>query len=140
MRNSRRIRLAAGLSAFLVILAGGLAGTSIGAQQTPKSAQVPIVKGGAGPCSANFTVHNASGKGVYNAKINIEIKYGFMGLRKLDLTVGTNYDGKARVEGMPSRIKGLAEFRISHGDQYRLVSFDPLSACNSSHQVVFGGT
>lgn len=139
MRNARRIWLAGGLTGLLIIFAGGLAGGPVAAQQKPNSAQVPVVKGGAGPCSADFTVHDASGKGVYNAKINIEIKYGFMGLRKLDLTVGTNYDGKARVEGLPSRIKGTAEFRVSHGDQYRLVPFDPLNACNSSHEVFFAG-
>jgi hypothetical protein len=139
MRNSRRMWLAVGLSGLLILLGGTFAVSTIAAQQTPNSAQIPVVKGGAGPCSADFTVHDATGKGIYNAKISIQLKYGFMGLRNLDLTVGTNYDGKARVEGMPGRIKGSAEFRISHGDQYRLVPYDPLSECNSKHQVVLGG-
>jgi hypothetical protein len=138
MRTLRRIWLAGRLVGLLFVSVGIVATASFAGQQTPTSQEVPIVKGGAGACSADFVVHDPSGKGIYDAKITIEIKYGFMGLRKLDLTIGTNWDGKARVEGMPERIKGTAEFKISHGDQYRLIPYDPLASCRSSHEVVLG--
>ena len=40
-------------------------------------------------------VTDLSGKPLYNAKIHVQIRYGFLGLRKLDLETGTNADGKA---------------------------------------------
>lgn len=105
---------------------------------TPNSADVPVAKGGAGPCSADFVVSDPSGKGVYDAKVGIQIKYGFMGLHKLDLTVGTNFEGKARVEGLPDQIKGAAEFKISHGEQSKTVTYDPQSNCHPRHEVTLG--
>ena len=96
------------------------------------------MKGGSGSCSADFVVSDSSGKPVYDAKIGIQLKYGFMGLHKLDLTVGTNYEGKARVEGLPEQIKGSGEFKVSHGDQNKIVPFDPQDNCHSSHEITLG--
>jgi hypothetical protein len=138
MGRPQRIWLASRLVGLLVVLVVTFATASFPGQQTPDSAAVPVVKGGAGACSADFVVRDPSGKGIYDAKINIEIKHGFMGLRKLDLTVGTNWEGKARIEGMPERIKGTAEFKVSHGDQYRLVPYDPLANCHSRNEIVLG--
>jgi hypothetical protein len=134
MRTYRGIWLAglifASISAFST--------SSFARTQTPNSADVPVAKGGAGPCSADFVVSDPSGKGVYDAKIGIQIKYGFMGLHKLDLTVGTNFEGKARVEGLPEQIKGSAEFKISHGDQSKTAAYDPSSNCHPRHEVTLG--
>jgi len=107
-------------------------------QQAPNSADVPVAKGDAGPCSADFVVSDPSGKGVYDAKIAIQIKYGFMGLHKLDLTVGTNFEGKARIEGLPEQIKGSSEFKISHGNQNKTVTYDPTDTCHPRHEVTLG--
>jgi hypothetical protein len=96
------------------------------------------LKGGAGSCTADFVVSDSSGKGVYDAKISIQIKYGFMGLRKLDLTVGTNFEGKARVEGLPEQIKGSAEFKVSHADKSRIVPYDPQANCHPRHELTLG--
>jgi hypothetical protein len=106
--------------------------------QAPHSADIPVAKGEAGPCSADFVVSDPAGKGVYDAKIGIQIKYGFMGLHKLDLTVGTNFEGKARIEGLPEPIKGTAEFKVSHGDQNKTVPYDPQDNCHPRHQVTLG--
>lgn len=106
--------------------------------QAPNSADIPVAKGEAGPCSADFVVSDPAGKGVYDAKIGIQIKYGFMGLHKLDLTVGTNFEGKARIEGLPEPIKGTAEFKVSHGDQNKTVPYDPQDNCHPRHQVTLG--
>jgi hypothetical protein len=134
MRTYRRIWLAglvvASISAFSII--------SFARPQTPNSADIPVAKGGAGSCSADFVVSDPSGKGVYDAKIGIQIKYGFMGLHKLDLTVGTNFEGKARVEGLPEQIKGSAEFKVSHGDQSKTMTYDPQSNCHPRHEVTLG--
>jgi hypothetical protein len=135
MRSCRRIWLAGLLLASSSIFGG----RSFAGPQAPNSADVPVVKGGAGACTADFLVSDTSGKGVYDAKIGIQIKYGFMGLHKLDLTVGTNYEGKARVEGLPEQIKGSAEFKVSHGDQSKTVPYDPLANCHPRLEVTLGG-
>jgi hypothetical protein len=106
--------------------------------QAPNSADIPVVKGGAGTCTADFVVTDSSGKGVYDAKISIQVKYRFMGFHKLDLTVGTNYEGKARIEGLPEQIKGPAEFKIHHGDQSKIVPFDPQDNCHTRNEVTLG--
>jgi hypothetical protein len=126
------------LAGLIFASVSALSISSFAQPQTPNSADIPVAKGEAGPCSADFVVSDPSGKGVYDAKIGIQIKYGFMGLHKLDLTVGTNFEGKARVEGLPEQIKGSAEFKISHGDQSKNVSYDPTSECHSKHEVTLG--
>jgi hypothetical protein len=108
---------------------------SFASPQSPNSAEIPVVKGGAGSCSADFVVSDASGKGIYNAKIVIQLKYGFMGLHRLDATVSTNFDGKARIEGLPEQIKKSAEFTVSHGEQSKSLPFDPEAECQSRHEV-----
>ena len=107
--------------------------------QTPGSAEIPVLKGEAGPCAADFVVRDSSGKGLYDAKITIQIQYGFMGLRKLDLTVGTNWEGKARIEGLPEKIKKTTEFKITHGNQRRVAPYDPRDHCsNAQHEITLG--
>jgi hypothetical protein len=61
-----------------------------------------------------------------------------MGFHKLDATVNTNYEGKARFEGLPERIRKTAEFRVSHGDQSKALPYDPLANCHPRHEVVLG--
>jgi len=111
---------------------------SFSVPQAPDSPQVAVVKGESGPCSADFVVKDTSGKGVYGAKIELHVEYGFMGLRKLDATVNTNSEGKARFEGLPDRIRKAAEFRISLGEQKQSLQYDPQSNCHPKLEAVLG--
>ena len=77
--------------------------------------EVPVVDGHIGACSATLTVRDASSKPIYNAKINVIVRYGFLSLRKIGLQVGTNSDGRARVAGLPERPKKSLEFVITKG-------------------------
>ena len=124
----------ANLAAILAIVSIFALG-SFASPQSPNSAEIPVVKGGAGSCSADFVVSDASGKGIYNAKIVIQLKYGFMGLHRLDATVSTNFDGKARIEGLPEQIKKTAEFTVSNGGQSKSLPFDPAAECQSRHDI-----
>jgi hypothetical protein len=45
------------------------------------------------------------GKPVYAATIKVHIKYGFGGMRRLDLEAGTNSDGKVKFAGLPDRVQ-----------------------------------
>jgi hypothetical protein len=101
--------------------------------------EVPVIKGDLGPCSADFTVLDPNDKPVYDAKIHVTILYGFMNKRKSDLEIGTNSDGKARLEGLPGKLKKPPlEFRIRAGDSRKSVTQDPATDCHASFNVQLG--
>ena len=72
---------------------------------------VPVIQGGAGPCSLKLTVRGMDGKPVYAATVKVHIKYGFGGMRRLDLEAGTNSDGKVTFAGLPERVQRPPLFR-----------------------------
>jgi hypothetical protein len=96
---------------------------------TPQT--VPVIDGGIGPCSADFTINDASGAPVYAATVGVHIAYGFMYLRKLDLQVGTNASGKARFTGLPDRTKEGLFFRASEGNREGAAFDDPAKTCKA---------
>ena len=113
-----------------------LAALSLPAQQAqsspaadPKS--VPVIDGGIGPCSADFTVTDAAAAPVYAAKIKVHIAYGFLYLHKLDLEVGTNASGQARFTGLPDRTKQGLFFRASEGGREGSAFVDPAKTCKA---------
>ena len=114
-------------SAFFLFLCGALL-----AAQAP---QIPVVDGALGSCRADFTVKDGSDKPMYNAKIHVTIKYGFLSKRKADLEVGTNSDGKASVTGLPNSPKRPLEFSIKSGTVEKTVTDDPSDTCNAKFDV-----
>lgn len=96
---------------------------------------VPVVDGGIGPCSADFTVTDAAGAPVYAAKIKVHIAYGFMSAHKLDLEVGTNSDGKARFSGLPDHLKRGLFFEASEADRTAEAFDDPAVTCKAQFTV-----
>jgi hypothetical protein len=98
---------------------------------------VPVVSADLGPCTADFTVWDSAKKPLYNAKVHVKIAYGFMSKRSQDLTIGTNSDGKARIEGIPDRLKKKPlEFQVSSGSQTKTVTQDPEVNCHASFDAV----
>jgi hypothetical protein len=96
---------------------------------------VPVMDGGAGPCTADLTITDAAGAPVYAAKVNVHIAYGFMSVRKLDLEAGTNADGKLRFTGLPQRIKHGLYFRASDGDRSGEAFDDPANTCQAHFTI-----
>jgi hypothetical protein len=100
------------------------------------SQQVPSIDGGLGPCSVEVTVKRPGGKVVEGAKITVHIAYGFLNVRRLDLEVPTNTDGKARITGLPNNLKhGL----LLHGSKDNLLGtafVDPAKTCEAKHELV----
>ena len=58
-------------AAVLLLL---LSGISVAAD----TQEIPVVNAGLGPCSVDFTVEDGSHKPLYDAKINVTIRYGFL--------------------------------------------------------------
>jgi hypothetical protein len=105
-------------------------------QSAPASQAVPKIDGGIGACSADFTVRDGEQKPIYNAQISVQLRYGFMNLRKTDLQVGTNSDGKARFTGLPNFPKKPLAFHIKSGTVSKTVTDDPSTNCNAVYDVV----
>jgi hypothetical protein len=97
-----------------MLLIAGLAAALLGLQ-TATPQEVPVLKANLGDCSADFVVRDADAKPVYNATIHVRVRYGFMSLKRSDLEVGTNADGRARIEGLPSKAKPLT-YDVRKGD------------------------
>ena len=127
-RNNLR-RCTSALALFTLCLSGLVFAQT----NTPADAAhaVPVIDGGVGPCTADFTITDSAGAPVYAAKISVHIAYGFVSARKLDLEVSTNVDGKARFTGLPDRIKHGLYFKASEGDRAAEAFDDPANTCKA---------
>jgi hypothetical protein len=99
------------------------------------SPEVPVVDGKVGSCKADFTVKDEAGKPIYNATIKVTLKYGLFNKRRMDLEIGTNSDGKARIIGLPDSPRKPLEFQITSGTVSKSVEHDPSSNCSAVYEV-----
>jgi hypothetical protein len=109
--------------------------TSAAFAQTPDPHSIPSVDGGLGSCTADFTITDNAGKPIYAATIKVHIAYGFGSVRKLDLQVGTNVDGKARFTGLPARVKRGLYFEASESDRSGEAFDDPERTCQAQFTI-----
>ncbi|MGH9497828.1 MAG: hypothetical protein ACRD3L_01675 [Terriglobales bacterium] len=103
----------------------------------PDPHQVPVMNGDAGPCSVSFTVTDEKGTPVYDARIHVHIAYGFGGFRRLDLEAATNVDGKARIKGLPQKVKGgILYFHGVQGKREGEATYDPAKNCGGINSSI----
>jgi hypothetical protein len=100
--------------------------------------EIPTVDGHLGACSTIFTILDVDNSPVYNAKITVDLRYGFLGVRKMSLEVGTNSDGKARVAGLPEKSKNPLEFVIVSSKFSKKTLVDTAAKCRDTVQVKLG--
>lgn len=133
-RAIRRTLLALGT----VLLAGvGFSQTNSQAQKEAAQAakEIPSISADLGPCTADFTVTDPNGAPVFDAKIRVRIKYGFGNFHKLDLELGTNADGKARVVGLPNNLNHGLYFHAVKNDLTAEIFDDPSNTCKAQFPV-----
>jgi hypothetical protein len=78
------------------------------AQQPPAGApsvENPALQAGLGACSADFVITDGEGHPVAAAIIRTRVRYGPMSVKRMDLEIGTDSDGKARIEGLPAKAR-----------------------------------
>jgi hypothetical protein len=117
-----------------MLAAAAMLGLVLAATQVAGSQEVPILKANLGDCSADFTVRSADGQPVYNATIHVRVRYGFMSVKRSDLEIGTNADGKARIEGLPTKAKPLA-YDVTKGSAKAAVTQDVEQACHATFEL-----
>jgi hypothetical protein len=122
----------------LSFLAGAQTKPTPSPSPAPTPAQeVPAIDGGIGPCSVEFTVTDGYAKPVYAATVKVHIAYGFGGIRKLDLEVGTNSDGKVKFKGLPVKVHNPPlEFHATKDQLTGLASYNPANECQARHDIV----
>jgi len=118
----------------VLVLCIVLQGIGISAQEQI----VPVVDGNLGGCSADFSVKSKNQTPLYDAKIDISFRYGFLGLRKMSLQVGTNSEGRARVAGLPDGSNKTFRFEVTSGMMSDTVLMDTSDGCDATFEVVLG--
>lgn len=119
----------------------GFAALLFAAAQQPAQPQqpdeIPVTDAGSGPCAIDLTVTTSDGKPVYAAKIDYHAAYGFMGAHKLDMSVYTNVNGKARFSGIPAKVKKPPiEFHAAKDDLVGMATMDPAAECQAKHDIM----
>ncbi len=115
----------------IIVLALALA-----APQNANPQEVPVLKANlGGDCSADFLVRGADGLPAYNATIHVRVRYGFMSVKRSDLEIGTNADGKARIEGLPAKAKPLA-YEVTKDKTKAAVEQDVADTCHATFEVL----
>lgn len=97
---------------------------------------VPAVDGGLGACSVEFTTMDGHGNVIGGATLRLHLAYGFAGVRRLDLEVTTNTDGKARFTGLPDNLKKGLFFRGFKDDREGTAFYEPKKNCKGQHTMV----
>jgi hypothetical protein len=83
-----------------------------------------------------MTVTDGASKPVYAATIRVHISHGFLRMRKTDLEIGTNVDGKAKFAGLPQRSDNLLYFRASKGQQKGVAVHSTAKNCDAQQLIV----
>jgi hypothetical protein len=136
LNSVRSMRLAKHAVAVLAL-------TLMWAAMAPASQQsvpIPQVNGNLGPCTVDFTVSEKADQPLFNAEISVRIAYGFMGVKKMDLKVGTNNEGRARFVGLPEKVrKPPLQFVVRAKGLTKTVDYWPSVKCQARYSVVMEG-
>jgi hypothetical protein len=105
------------------------------AQQHESTADVTLMKAAlGGSCSADFVVKDEAGKPVGDATVHVRVRYGFAGVKRADLEVGTSLTGKVRIEGLPDKAKPMT-YDIKRDELKAEVTQDVSTACHATFDV-----
>lgn len=132
-----RKRSHAASACVVLALSGSLLLLAQQPSQPQPSQDIPNTDAQSGPCSIELSVIGPDGKPVYAAKIDYHAAYGAFGAHKLDMTVYSNADGKAKFTGIPAKVKKPPiEFNAKKDDLVGVATMDPASECQAKHDIV----
>ncbi len=106
-------------------------------RQTPPASNTDVTTMKAnlgGMCTADFTVKDADGRPVYGAVVHVRVRYGFMGVKRADLEIGTSSEGKARIEGLPDKAKPFA-YDVKKDDKAATAEQDVEKNCHGMFEL-----
>jgi len=88
-----------------------------------------------GTCSALITVTGIDLKPIYGAKITTRVRYGLLGVKKLDLEAYTGVDGQLKITNLPEALKKPMYIYINKEDKQEIVEFKPDVHCRATFNV-----
>jgi hypothetical protein len=88
-----------------------------------------------GACSALITVVDANSKPIYAAKVATRIRYGMMGVKRLDLEAATSPNGQVKFSSLPEALKKPMFITISKDGLDKVVEFRPDLRCHATFDV-----
>jgi len=92
------------------------------------------VDAGLGSCRADFLVKDGADKPIFNAKISLTIKYGFLSKRKSEVEIAPTAMARPASRDCPIFQEPL-DFFIKSGDVTTTVTDDPSTNCNAVFNV-----
>ncbi len=105
------------------------------AQSTTTTTQQAEISADLGTCSALITVTGVDSKPIYGAKITTRIRYGLMGVKKLDLEAFTGANGQIKITKLPEVLKKPMYIYINKDDKQEIVEFKPDVHCSATFDV-----
>ena len=105
------------------------------AQSTPAAPASAEISADLGTCSALITVTGSDLKPVYAAKMTTRIRYGPLGVKKLDLEAFTGADGQLKITNLPEAVKKPMYITISKDGKQEMVEFRPDLRCHATFSV-----
>src|SRR4051812_26189174 len=109
------------------------------AQQSTESKPEPkvaVISADLGNCSADITVVDSRHRPVMNAKLATQVRYGFGGMRRTDLELYTNILAKARVEGLPEKLRRPLAFDVTFEGRQSALVVDTAQKCSGTYTAV----
>jgi hypothetical protein len=105
------------------------------AQSGPAAVPPTEISADLGTCSALISVTGADSKPVYNAKVSTRVRYGLLGVKKLDLETYTSAAGQVKIVKLPEVPKKPVLIYISKDDKLESVEFKPDVHCQATFDV-----
>ena len=96
--------------------------------------EIPVLNARLGGCSAEFLVKDAVGLPVYLALVHVNVRYGPLNVKRMDIEVGTNSDGKAQIKGLPDKAKAMT-YDVQKDDKKATVDQDVAKMCEGKFEV-----
>ena len=119
----------------MLIAAITLAGVALAQQPEARTPDIAVLKANlGGACSVDFTVTGSDGKPVYAATVHARVRYGLLSIKRADLEIGTDSDGKARIEGLPAKARPLT-YDIQKEGKKGSVEQDVSNMCHAKFDV-----
>jgi len=107
-----------------------------GSAQSASAAVAPSeISADLGTCSALIAVTGADSKPIYSAKVNTRIRYGPLGVKKLDLEAFTGADGQLKITNLPEDLKKPMYIYIQKDNKRESVEFRPDMRCRAVFNV-----
>jgi hypothetical protein len=105
------------------------------AQSAADAASPAEISADLGSCSALITVTGIDMKPIYAAKLTTRIRYGLMGVKKLDLEAFTGTNGQVKITNLPEILKKPMYIYINKDDKQEIVEFKPEVHCRATFNV-----